>query len=72
MGRRQAVAEPWLVLERQRRRWSAVWETRKSHIFIPCGHFCACQRCADEIMAADKAACPMCRQAATTCTRVYG
>ena len=23
MGRRQAVAEPWLELERQRRRWSA-------------------------------------------------
>ena len=46
-------------------------ESRKSHIFIPCGHFCACQRCADEIMAADKL-CPMCRQASTTCPRVFG
>ena len=46
-------------------------ESRKSHIFIPCGHFCACQRCADEIMAADKL-CPMCRHPADKHVRVYG
>ena len=47
-------------------------ETRKSHIFIPCGHFCACQQCADAIMAADKPECPMCRHPADKHMRVYG
>ena len=47
-------------------------ESRKSHIFIPCGHFCACQRCADEIMSADKPACPMCRHPADKHMRIFG
>ena len=37
-------------------------EARKTHAFVPCGHRCVCEGCADCIMAASKE-CPVCRQA---------
>jgi hypothetical protein len=46
-------------------------ELPKSHIFIPCGHFCVCQGCADLIMGASMQ-CPMCQQVCTVCARVFG
>ena len=45
-------------------------EGRKSHVFVPCGHVCVCQACADDIMATAKA-CPICRQVSTLCMRVF-
>ena len=39
-------------------------ELPKSNVFLPCGHMCVCQQCADNIMAASKE-CPMCRRAST-------
>ena len=35
-------------------------EANKTHVLIPCGHVCACETCADTIMATTKI-CPMCR-----------
>lgn len=45
-------------------------ESRKSHIFVPCGHVCVCGGCADNIMAASKE-CPICRQVSSLCMKVF-
>ena len=44
----------------------------KTHAFVPCGHFCVCDRCAAEIMASSKKECPNCRGAATQTMKIYG
>ena len=41
-----------------------------SHIFIPCGHNCACGPCSALVMDSSKA-CPICRADATMCVQVY-
>jgi hypothetical protein len=45
-------------------------ESAKSHVFIPCGHVCVCQGCAEQVMASSKE-CPMCRQVSISFYRVY-
>ena len=45
-------------------------EFEKSHVFIPCGHVCVCQGCAEQVMASSKE-CPMCRKVSISFYRVY-
>jgi len=45
-------------------------EAQKSHIFIPCGHFCACQACA-VIISTTTQECPMCRSISSKVLKVY-
>lgn len=43
-----------------------------SHIFVPCGHQCVCESCEKDISAMGQSRkCPMCRQPATDCIRVF-
>ena len=36
------------------------WDGPKDHVFVPCGHMCACKLCAETIMV-NSHSCPMCR-----------
>lgn len=45
-------------------------EAQKSHIFIPCGHFCVCQACAG-IISATTQECPVCRSVSSKVFKVY-
>jgi hypothetical protein len=47
------------------------WDSPTSHVFIPCGHLCACSQCAGAIMASEKPVCPMCRTEAQQSVRVF-
>ena len=42
----------------------------KTHAFIPCGHLCACGRCATESMERSDA-CPLCRKGAITVSQIF-
>ena len=44
---------------------------RKDHVFIPCGHMCACEGCATEIKNTDSPACPLCRAPFALVNRVF-
>ena len=46
------------------------FDAEKTHVFIPCGHQCACEGCAMAVMAAS-ARCPVCRVKAVQIMRVY-
>ena len=44
----------------------------KEILFQPCGHVCACQDCANEILIdGGPKICPICRQNVESCQRVY-
>ena len=42
----------------------------KNHVFVPCGHLCACKLCADEVIAR-KMTCPVCRGKVTEAIQVF-
>jgi hypothetical protein len=42
----------------------------RTHVFVPCGHLCACQQCASDCLYRG-ARCPICRQPAEQVIRVY-
>jgi hypothetical protein len=44
---------------------------RKDHIFIPCGHLCACEGCAAAVNGQESPVCPMCRTACGSFIRVF-
>ena len=46
------------------------FDAEKTHIFIPCGHFCVCEGCATAVMAVN-AQCPVCRVKAVQIVRVF-
>jgi len=45
-------------------------EAEKTHVFIPCGHLCACAKCSTELMKTE-GTCPMCRRQIQSKVRVY-
>jgi len=45
-------------------------EAEKTHSFIPCGHRCVCQTCADNIMATTKE-CPACRTVCVVVCKIF-
>ena len=46
------------------------WEATRTHVFIPCGHVCACQSCSQRVMANEKK-CPFCNQRATMAVELF-
>jgi hypothetical protein len=44
---------------------------RKDHVFIPCGHLCACEGCATEITNMKDPTCPMCRAPFVSVNKVF-
>lgn len=46
-------------------------ERNKTHLFDPCGHLCACQSCADQLMRSSTASCPICRMQSNKVIRVF-
>lgn len=45
-------------------------ENQKTHIVIPCGHFCLCQICSS-VLDKNNSRCPLCQQTPTNYQRVY-
>ena len=45
-------------------------DAKRTHIFGPCGHQCACEVCAEKVMANDRL-CPLCRTECSMIMRVY-
>ena len=45
-------------------------EVEKTHAFVPCGHKCACSRCAADIMTKGRS-CPLCRERCDSALRVF-
>ncbi|EJK65732.1 hypothetical protein THAOC_13384 [Thalassiosira oceanica] len=46
------------------------WEADRTHVFIPCGHVCACLSCSRRVMASEKK-CPFCNQSATMAVELF-
>uniref|UniRef100_A0A7S4K4B4 RING-type domain-containing protein n=1 Tax=Odontella aurita TaxID=265563 RepID=A0A7S4K4B4_9STRA len=47
-------------------------DSPRTHLFLPCGHRCACSKCADAIITAgSKPLCPICRTEITGTLQVY-
>ena len=46
-------------------------DAEKTHVFVPCGHVCACAECSAHVMSS-AATCPYCRTHATMAVRIYG
>jgi Zinc finger, C3HC4 type (RING finger) len=42
----------------------------KNHVFVPCGHLCACKACAEQVIAR-KMTCPVCRGTVTEAIQVF-
>ena len=42
----------------------------KTHVFVPCGHLCACAACSDQTMKTN-AQCPICRKESHATHRVF-
>ena len=42
----------------------------KNHVFVPCGHLCACKDCAGQVITR-KMACPVCRSLVTEAIQVF-
>jgi len=42
----------------------------RTHVFVPCGHMCACQSCSQKLMKKGQK-CPMCRQTASMAMEVF-
>jgi hypothetical protein len=46
------------------------WEVPRTHVFVPCGHVCACQSCSSRVMNSEKR-CPVCNQSSTMSIEVF-
>ena len=44
---------------------------RKDHVFVPCGHVCACEKCVSQIRNTERHVCPMCRSPFTSAIRFF-
>ena len=42
----------------------------KNHVFVPCGHLCACKQCAEQVISR-KMTCPVCRGEVTEAIQVF-
>jgi len=42
-------------------------DARRSHVFLPCGHFCCCENCIPKA----NGVCPMCRQPVKETHRIF-
>ena len=45
-------------------------DSKRSHVFVPCGHVCACQACSYEVMGRDSR-CPICKQNAGQVVQLF-
>ena len=45
-------------------------DTDKNHVFVPCGHLCACKECASQVIVR-KMSCPVCRGGVTEAIQVF-
>lgn len=45
-------------------------DTDKNHVFVPCGHLCACKECAGQVISRNMA-CPVCRGKVTEAIQVF-
>lgn len=43
----------------------------KSHVLIPCGHLCTCDKCTDVITGSDGSPCPICRAKVQQAVKVF-
>ncbi len=46
------------------------WEAPRTHVFVPCGHMCACKSCS-KTMIGSTTKCPACNQTATASIEVF-
>jgi hypothetical protein len=46
-------------------------DARKDRLMLPCGHLCACEACAAELMRVRPARCPICREGIREVMRVF-
>ena len=46
-------------------------EAPQTHVFLPCGHVCACQQCSSKVMARRKKKCPICNQIAEKTAELF-
>jgi hypothetical protein len=46
-------------------------DERKQHAMVPCMHMCACEACAQRLLAAPAPHCPVCRTPIERSTRVF-
>ena len=46
------------------------FEAPRTHIFVPCGHCCACKLCSKKVMSNNKK-CPICNKTAMMTTELF-
>ena len=46
------------------------FEAPSTHVFVPCGHMCACKSCSSRLMESRKV-CPMCNQSSSMAIKVF-
>mmetsp|Transcript_20062 Transcript_20062/g.40243 ORF Transcript_20062/g.40243 Transcript_20062/m.40243 type:complete len:96 (+) Transcript_20062:1284-1571(+) len=46
------------------------WEAPRTHVFVPCGHMCACKSCSSRVME-NRKVCPTCNQPSTMAIEVF-
>ena len=46
------------------------WVAPRTHVFVPCGHMCACKSCSSRLMESRKI-CPTCNQSSTMAIEVF-
>jgi hypothetical protein len=46
-------------------------DARKDRLMLPCGHLCACETCAAELVLMRPARCPICREGIRDVMRVF-
>ena len=46
------------------------WVAPRTHVFVPCGHMCACKSCSSRLMESRKV-CPTCNQSSTMAIEVF-
>lgn len=46
-------------------------DSPKTHVFVPCGHYCVCDGCATEMKNGQSLQCPVCRKNSSMIMRIY-
>ena len=49
---------------------SICFDAPRTHIFVPCGHVCACKPCSVKVMAKNKK-CPICNKVSIMTTELF-